>query len=159
MPYEREEPHSFQNFVANWDSDVSWAFLAVVRTPEEYDRVFHPAGVMGVKRPYHPPESFFRGSQMLVVCRTARDHYDLMLAVEDVREKGDELTLSYRYSGPAELSSGFKNTLTVYVPKKDYAKVRFVENGKELKTLDLRAGQWAVPPAHPSWREQMKQGR
>ena len=99
------------------------------------------------------------GSQMLVVCRTARDHYDLMLAVEDVREKGDELTLSYRYSGPAELSSGFKNTLTVYVPKKDYAKVRFVENGKELKTLDLRAGQWAVPPAHPSWREQMKQGR
>ena len=117
----------------------------------EYDRIYHAAGTMGALRPYGPPESFFSNRQMLMVCRTSPGDYSgTLFNLQDVREAEGEITVTYAYAGRTDLTGGLKDTLNVYVPKKDYARVRFVENGRLVQVLDLRGGQWAVPPAHPA---------
>ena len=69
VAYERQEPGAFLNFVGNWDDTKHPVLYAVIRTPEDYDRIYHPAGVMGADRPYAPKPEFFRKSQILLVCR------------------------------------------------------------------------------------------
>ena len=155
VPHEQEGRFVYLNFVANWDSKVSSAQFACVRTTVEYDRIFHPAGVMGARKPHHPRASFFNDRQMLVVCRTGPGGATLF-TLQGVEETDGELTVRYGYAGRTDLESGYKDTLNVYVPKKDYARIRFVENGQVVRILDLGAGQWAFPTAHPSWREQVR---
>ena len=151
VPHEREGYFTYQNFVANWDDSVSSAQYACIRTMPEYDRIYYVAATMGALRPYGPPESFFRDRQMLVVCRTSPgDSRGTLFTLQDVREVAGEITVTYAYAGRTDLTGGQKDTLNVYVPKRDYARVRFVENGRLVQELDLRAGQWAVPPAHPA---------
>jgi hypothetical protein len=43
----------------------------------------------------------------------------------------------------------FKQDFALYVPKKEYTRVRFIENGALLGVLELAAGQWTVPPVNP----------
>jgi hypothetical protein len=37
--------------------------------------------------------------------------------------------------------------MTLRLPKKDFTSVRFIENGKEVGTLDVAAGQFTIPVA------------
>lgn len=151
VPHEREGHFPYLNFVANWEHSVSSAQYACLRTKAEYDRIYHPAGVMFADKPYGPPESFFSDRQMLVVCRISPgDSRGTLFTLRDVRAAEGEITVTYDYAGRTDLTGGQKDTLNVYVPKRDYARVRFVENGRLVQVLDLRAGQWAVPPAHPA---------
>jgi hypothetical protein len=160
VSYEREPFATFQNFVGNWDVTKHPVLFAVVRTPEEYDRIFYPAGAMGVTRPYAPEPEFFNGRQILTVCRCLNELDEKDFAVESIQEVGDELFYRYRFRGQDLGAKGsFKMEFSVYIPRKKYSRVHFIENGKPLQVLDLKSGQWAVPPAHPSWQEQMKQGR
>ncbi len=160
VSYERQPFAAYQNFVGNWDTTKHPVLFAVVRTPGEYDRIFHPAGAMGVTRPYAPEPEFFNGRQMLVVCRCLNELNEKEFAVESIQEVGDELFYRYRFVGKDLGDKGsFKMEFSVYIPRKKYSRVHFIENGKALQTLDLKSGLWAVPPANPSWREQMKQGR
>ncbi len=148
--HEREGYFTYQNFVANWEHSISSAQYACLRTIGEYDRIYYAAGTMGALRPYGPPESFFSDRQMLMVCRTSPgDSSGTLFTLQDVREAEGEITVAYAYAGRTDLT-GLKDTLNVYVPKRDYARVRFVENGRLVQVLDLRGGQWAVPPAHPA---------
>lgn len=157
IPAQREGFYAFQNFVANWDLAKHPVLYAVIRTPEEYDRIYHPAGVMGATRPYAPEETFFQDRQILLVCRTVDELDEKQFVLEGVEEIGNELSVRYRYTGPFHGERGrYKMPFAVYVPKKDYARVRFIENGATLGVLELAAGQWAVPPPRPSWREQMR---
>ena len=149
--HEREGHFPYLNFVANWDDSVSSAQYACLRSKAEYDRIYHPAGVMFADKPYGPPDSFFSDRQMLVVCRTSPgDSRGSLFTLQDVREAEGEITVTYAYAGRTDLTGGLKDTLNVYVPKKDYARVRFVENGRLVQVLDLRGGQWAFPSAHPA---------
>ena len=50
VAYERQELGAFLNFVGNWDDAKYPVLYAVIRTPEDYDRIYHPAGVMGADR-------------------------------------------------------------------------------------------------------------
>lgn len=151
VPHEREGHFLYLNFVANWEHSVSSAQYACLRTKAEYVRIFHPAGLMFTDKPHRPPESFFSDRQMLVVCRTSPgDCRGTLFTLQDVREHGEEITVSYAYAGRTDLTGGQKDTLNVYVPKRDYARVRFVENGRLVQELDLRGGQWAFPPAYPA---------
>lgn len=149
--YEREGPFPYLNFVANWEHGVSSAQYACLRSKAEYDRIYHPAGVMFTDKPYGPPESFFSDRQMLVVCRTSpANSSGTLFTLQDVREAAGEITVTYAYAGRTDLTGGLKDTLNVHVPKRDYARVRFVENGRLVQVLDLRGGQWAFPSAHPA---------
>ena len=69
VSYERQPFAAYQNFVANWDVTKHPVLFAVVRTPEEYDRIFNPAAVMGRNKPFTPPDGFFERRQILTVCR------------------------------------------------------------------------------------------
>ncbi len=160
VSYERQPFAAYQNFVANWDVTKHPVLFAVVRTPEEYDRIFNPAAVMGRNKPFTPPEGFFERRLILTVCRCLNELDEKEFAVESIQEVGDELFYRYRFLGKdLGARGGFKMEFSVYIPQKKYSRVHFIENGKPLETLDLKSGQWAVPPSHPSWREQMKQGR
>ena len=150
VPHEREKDFPYLNFVANWDDGVSSAQYACIRTIGEYDRIYRAGGVMFATKPYGPPESFFVDRQMLLVCRTSPgDLTGTLFTLQGVAEADDEVTITYAYAGRTDLISGLKDTLNVYVPKKDYTRVRFVENGRLVQVLELRGGQWAFPVAHP----------
>jgi nitrogen fixation protein len=87
---------------------------------------------------------------MLLVCRTSPANSNgTLFLLRDVRDTNGEITVNYSYAGRTDLTGGLKDTLNVYVPKKDYTRVRFVENGQLVQVLDLRGGRWAVPPALP----------
>ena len=153
VAYERENLGTFRNFVGNWGDAKHTVRYAVIRTPEDYDRIYHPASVMGADRPYAPKPEFFRESQILLVCRSVPKLSQKQFVTERVEEAGSELTVYYRYSGPTRASRGnaamFKQDFALYVPKKEYVRVRFIENGSLLGVLELAAGQWTVPPASP----------
>jgi hypothetical protein len=42
-----------------------------------------------------------------------------------------------------------KHALLALVPGHDYKKIKFVENGKAMGTLNLARGQWSVPEMKP----------
>ena len=153
VAYERQELGAFLNFVGNWDDAKHPVLYAVIRTPEDYDRIYHPAGVMGADRPYAPKPEFFLKSQILLVCRLVPKLSQKQFVTERVEEAGNELTVYYRYSGPTRAPRGnaamFKQDFALYVPKKEYTRVRFIENGALLGVLELAAGQWTVPPVSP----------
>ncbi len=110
---------------------------------------------MGGKRPYAPRPELFAKEQILVVARVtpATKDLDKVFEVDRVIEKGRDLEFRFRFAKP-DSSAGFdvKSQLSVWIPKRDYAKVTFVENGKSIGVLDLAKGQWAVPtpPAGPA---------
>ena len=153
VAYERENLGTFRNFVGNWGDAKHTVRYAVIRTPEDYDRIYHPAPIMWDDKPYRPKPEFFRKSQILLVCRLVNDLDEKQFVTERVEEAGSELTVYYRYSGPTRAPRGnaamFKQDFALYVPKKEYTRVRFIENGALLGVLELAAGQWTVPPASP----------
>jgi hypothetical protein len=55
--YHRIPMHTYQNFPVNWDEQAEPRFYALIRTPQEYDQLFHPAPIGRDPRPFHPEAS------------------------------------------------------------------------------------------------------
>ena len=93
------------------------------------------------------------GPRRPALLRRVKTTHKKQKKVEEVEEVGSELTVYYRYSGPTRAPRGnaatFKQDFALYVPKKEYVRIRFIENGALLGVLELAAGQWTVPPASP----------
>ena len=122
---------------------------AIIQTPAQYAALFHPAPVMGGKRPFAPKPEFFNKEQILVVARVtlAPKDLDKVFEVERVVEKGHALELHYRFTAPdSHATYTVKSQLAIRIPKHDYASVTFVENGKQIGVLKPAEGQWSVPP-------------
>ncbi len=145
VSYERQPFAAHQNFVGNWEVTKHPALYAVIRTPEDYSRIFFPAAVMGHNKPFTPPAGFFERRQILMVCRCLNDLDEKDFAVESIQEVGDELFYRYRFRGQDLGAQGtFKMEFSVYIPQKKYSRVHFIENGKPLGVLNLAGGQWTV---------------
>jgi len=152
VSYERQPFAAYQNFVGNWEVTKHPVLYAVTRTQAEYDKIHFAAGVMGAKRPYGPPDGFFERRQILTVCRCLNELDEKEFAVESIQEAGDELFYRYRFRGQDLGAEGsFKMEFSVYIPRKKYARVHFIENGKPLGILNLAANQWTVslPGVYP----------
>jgi hypothetical protein len=154
VPHRTMGADDYQSFLGNWDETKQPVLCALIRTPKQWDAIFHPAafglGAKAPKKPFAPDAKIFEKEQLLVVARVVpalkEGEGDKVFQVERVSAIGDALTLVYRYREPKSgASSTVKNCLGVFVPQRDFKKAVFIENGKKAGELDLAAGQWSVP--------------
>lgn len=150
IPFTRIGRDDYQNFIANWnDADVP-VFRALIRTPAEYDAVFHPARVIGAAKPTRVPAEFFQKGMLLVVARVvpAPGPADKVLEADALTADGTTLELRYRFTPPAAGGSfTVKEMLALRIPRRDVGVVRIVENGAPVGELAIADGQWSEPAA------------
>ncbi|MEP0872896.1 hypothetical protein NDA01_24060 [Trichocoleus desertorum AS-A10] len=154
--YNRIPMYAYQNFLINWDEQAEPRFYALIRTPQEYDQVFHPAPIAGDPRPFHPEASLYEKSQILMVAHVFAaspdpSKADRIFEVERVTTKAGELTLRYRLKRPKSDvdAAQFKFFLAIQVPRANYRKVTIFEDGKLVGQLKPSEGLWTVPKPAP----------
>lgn len=145
VAFKRMGADEYQSFIGNWDEKATPVLCALIRSPAEWDSVFHPAAVMRQKKPFGPEAKSYETEQLLVVARVMDAPKGEPFAVEKLSSDGDVLTLNYSFTQPKSASYTVKEFLGLRIPKRDYAKLVVIENGKQVATLDLNNGQWSVP--------------
>lgn len=148
VTYRRMGIVDYQNFLKNWDGKKHAVLYALIQTPAQYDALFHPAPVMGAKHPFAPEAELYTKEQILLVARVmvAPENMDRVFDVERVTERDQQLALHYRFNEPkTNATFSVKNYLSVRIPRHDYKKVIFFENGKQVGELNTAEGQWSVP--------------
>jgi hypothetical protein len=138
----------YQNFLKNWDEKKHPVLYALIQTPAQYAAMFQPAPVIGAKRPFAPGRELYSKEQVLVVARVivAPENMDKVFAVERVTARDHVLALHYRFTEPKTTATfTVKNYLAVRIPRHDYQKVIFFENGNKVGELNTAEGQWSVP--------------
>jgi hypothetical protein len=153
VAYRRIGTGDYQSFLINWDEKSHPVLYALIRTPAQYAALFHPAPVTGGdKRPFAPGAEIYTREQILVIGRvmTAPEDMDKVFEVERVVEKGRELTLYYRFHEPGiHTTFTVKSYLALLIPKHEYRKVTFFENGKRVGELKTAQEEWSVPAMAP----------
>ena len=152
VAYHRIGMDTYQNFLGNWDNGKHPVLYALIQTPHQYGALFHPAAVMGGNRAFGPEASLYSKAQILVVGRVieAPENYNKVLEVERISESDGELVVRYRFNKPKhDATYRVKNWLALQIPKRDYKKVTFYENGKEVGELRTAEGQWSIPAVTP----------
>ena len=141
----RDDPDRYQNFVANWDAGTE-LLCAVVSTPADYARLFHPAPVIGGKKPFAPPDDAFTKEQLLVIARVVGGDGGSVLEIKRVIEKEGALEV-HLDDRPATTPATFtvKQAALAWIPRRDGGRVTFVANGEAITTLDPAGGDWIVP--------------
>ncbi len=152
VPYQIMGRQDYHNFLGNWDEKKDPVLYALISTPAQYNTLFHPAAVMGSGGPFFPEESSYATGMILVVARTM--HYpesaDRVFEVEQIIARNQELSLYYRANQPEPGAKWHgKMYLAIRIPRHDYRKVLFFENGKQIGELNTAAGQWSVPMRTP----------
>lgn len=132
-------PNDYQSFVQNWDEKAQPVRAALVRTPAEWNAVFHPAPVMRGKKPFAPADSEFATNQFLVVARVMPAPTGEAFRVEQVTAEKDVLTVRYAYVAPRPASYDVKEFLGLRLPARPFTKVFVEENGKTVATLEMSA--------------------
>jgi hypothetical protein len=148
VTYKRIGTGDYQNFLANWDEKKHPVLFALIQNPAQYAALFHPAPVMGGKRPFAPAADIYQTEQILVVARVmlAPESMEKSFEVEQITENGQELTFTYRFlEAQSKATYSVKNFLAVSIPGKKYKKINIVENGNRIGVLDMDKGQWSVP--------------
>ncbi len=145
IPLRRDDPARYQNFVVNWDAGTE-LLCAVVSTPADYARLFHPAPVIGGKKPFAPPDEAFTKEQLLVIARVVGGDEKSVLEIERVVEKEGALEV-HLDDRPAKTPSTFTVTQAAlaWISRRDGGRVTFVANGEAITTLDPADGTWIAP--------------
>ena len=145
IPLRRDDPARYQNFVVNWDAGTE-LLCAVVSTPADYASLFHPAPVIGGKKPFAPPDEAFTREQLLVIARVVGGDGKSVLAIERVVEKEGAIEV-HLDDRPAKTASTFtvKQATLAWIPRRDGGRVTFVANGEAITTLDPADGTWIAP--------------
>ena len=145
IPLRRDDPARYQNFVVNWDAGTE-LLCAVVSTPADYASLFHPAPVIGGKKPFAPPDEAFTKEQLLVIARVVGGDGKSVLAIERVVEKEGALEV-HLDDRPAKTpsTSTVKQAALAWIPRRDGGRVTFVANGEAITTLDPADGTWIAP--------------
>jgi len=146
IPLRRDDPSRYQNFLVNWDAGTE-VLCAAVATPADYSRLFHPAPVIGGKKPFAPPDDAFDKERLLVFARVVGGDGGSELAIERVVEKEGALEVHCRFK-PSTATSSFsvKQAALAWIPAWAPEEVTFFENGKPVATLDTAKDAWMAPP-------------
>ena len=147
----------FQSFIKNWDDKKYPALYALIRTPAQWNAIFHPAPVMGGDRPFAPDAKIYENEQIIIVARVipAADPNLTVFNVRQIFADNDVLFIYYRFNQPENTASyTVKSNLSVVIPNHNYKRIVFIESGRQLGILDLAQGQWSVPAMELSGKEQ-----
>lgn len=145
VPLRRDDPARYQNFVVNWDAGTE-LLCAVVSTPADYARLFHPAPVIGGKKPFAPPDTAFEKERLLVIARVVGGDGGSVLAIERVVEKEGSLEVCCRFKPlTAQSSFSIKQVALAWIPAREPGPVTFIENDTTVATLDAGGGGWIAP--------------
>lgn len=148
IPHRRDDPDRYQNFVVNWDAGTD-LLCAVVSTPADYARLFHPAPVIGGKKPFAPPDDAFTKEHLLVVARVVGGNGGSVLEIKRVVEKDGDLEI-HLDDRPSTAPATFtvKQAALAWIPRRDAGQMTFFAKGEAIATLDPAAGTW-ISPALP----------
>jgi hypothetical protein len=145
LPLRRDAADRYQNFIVNWDPTAP-VLCGVVRGPADYAQVFHPAPVIGGRKPFAPPDESFAEETLLVVARVVPGGVAHTLVIDTVEASGGDLVVHCRFQPGAGASTFMvKQAALAWIPRVTAPRVRFLENGTLRATLDLAAGSWIVP--------------
>ena len=146
VPIRRDDPAGYQNFVVNWDAGTE-VLCAIVRTPADYARLFHPAPVIGGKKPFAPPDAAFEKEHLVVIARVVGGDGGSSLAIERVVEKEGSLVVHGRFKpSTAQSSFSIKQAALAWIPAREPGQMTFLENDTTVATLDSSGGEWVSPP-------------
>ncbi|MEY5024664.1 MAG: hypothetical protein RLZZ244_192 [Verrucomicrobiota bacterium] len=146
LPFRRIFPSEYQSFIPTWNDTAFPVLCALIRSPEEWSAAFHPAPGMGQNKPFGPEAKSFDAEHLLVICRVMAPPKDEVFTVEKLSVDGAVLTLRYAYRAPKTDILWIKHFLGLRLPKRAYERILIIENGKQVASLNLRAGQWSLPP-------------
>ena len=146
VPIRRDDPDRYQNFVVNWDAGTE-VLCAIVRTPADYARLFHPAPVIVGKKPFAPPDAAFEKEHLVVIARVVGGDGGSSLAIERVVEKEGSLVVHGRFKpSTAQSSFSIKQAALAWIPAREPGQMTFLENDTTVATLDSSGGEWVSPP-------------
>lgn len=155
VPYKIMNMRDYQIFLKNWDEKKDPVLYAMISNTAQYDDLFHPAPIMGPKRPFSPDDSLYIRENILLIARVmpSPDNPDRIFDIERITERNHELSLYYRYNEEAsDAKWKGKICLAIRIPKRCYKKVHFFENDRKIGELNLMARQWLHPERRPSSR-------
>ncbi len=142
----------YNSFVKEWDNKKEPLLYALIQSQAQWNAVFHPAPVMGgANKKFVPDEATFEKEALLLVARVTaapgRDSLKSVFQAAGVTAGGDGIVLSYKFEQPhSKQPFKAKSFLGVWIPRQEFKKIKFVENGEQVGILDLSGGQWSVPP-------------
>lgn len=121
-------------FVSNQFEAREPASFVVLNSQTAFERVFGVAMVMGDKSHRLPFDLF---DQSLIVAAIHRGKEFFEYDVENVGLAGKVLVIRYRAESAPSDSAEYASPLILSVARGDYDAVRFVENGRELKVVEI----------------------
>ncbi|MEI6715480.1 MAG: hypothetical protein WCO60_17110 [Verrucomicrobiota bacterium] len=162
VPYKRLPLHEYHEF-GKWGQSGNSRF-GLAQTLEQYGGLYYPVYLIFDNSPVKPSASLFEDQQILAVGRITYFNQSLLshfyralfgesfesyFQVEDLIENNEELKLYYIYTGsssePNRKDTGaIKNELKLQIPKKNYRRILFFENGQEVARLKIAEGEWST---------------
>jgi hypothetical protein len=121
-------------FVSNKFEPKSAESFVVITTQKQFDRVFGAAFVMQDTSHRLPKEAF---KSLIVVAAIKRGNTLVEYKVSNALEINGAVQLRYATLEKKSDTAKFASPLIVSIPKGKYAAIRFVENGKEVKTVEM----------------------
>ena len=120
-------------FVMNTFEPDAAASFVLVTDQKQFEEIFHVAMVMGDKSHRLAQDAF---KSNIVVAPIKRGHAFWGYKVEGVSEKDGVVELRYTAT-ENKTEATFTCPLIVSIPKGKYTAIRFVENGKEVKKMEM----------------------
>lgn len=129
-PYSLLDPNSFQSFVANWTPETL-PRCAVMQSQADWDKVMHPAPVVGGSKQFAPPPDMWAHDAVLMIARVIpAGETASVFKLAGVRHADGRLDVDYAFAPPPGSSFTIKWWLGVKIAKPLPAVIRFVENGR-----------------------------
>ena len=121
-------------FVSNQFEPAAARSFVVLSDQRRFDKVFGVAMVMGDKS-HRLPKDAFKSNLVLAVVK--RGNAVWQYQVEDVTVDSGVVQLRYTATAKKSDSASFACPLIVSIPKDNYTAVRFVENKRPVKIVEI----------------------
>jgi hypothetical protein len=122
-------------FVSNQFEPNAPESFVVISDQEQFDRIFGVAMVMGDKS-HRLAKDAFKSNIFLTAIKRGAAFWGFQ--VQDVSEKDGVVEFRYTTTMSKSDTATFACPVIVSIPKGKYTAVHFVENGKAVKTIEVR---------------------
>lgn len=127
---------TYDSFIMNTYPDF---FLAAIRSGQDWDAIFQPAGMMDPPQPFAPDLTLYVDKMILLITHTAPHIADEnTFIIDSVSQEHGHMTIRYRYTKPTSSSTAFFWCyIGIIIPRAAYTDATFIENGKNVGTIPI----------------------